>query len=1020
MFDALSEELFSQYLDESRDHLSQLFGGILSLEKKGFIPDIIDTIYRHTHSFKGISKAVGLHVVVTISHTLEDFVEDIKNKTVPIEKETINLLLEYTDLIEDFLNRLEKSGGKTVSESGIKKKLKELAGKVKELKKKFDREGLYEKLYIFRVMTEYQESQFFKGREAGKKSYVVTLFFKKDEFPEKYKLIKKSLISSGEIIAVTGSHDSIPQGFNIALALLFNSTMNIEELKDITGKAKCAIKEIPENLNEIDTITDAGVEKTEEEGDGRDEEVGAKDLDEELKELRKSFIDESIDELINVTPLIISLESASKDRDTVNEIFRTFHSLKGAGGTFKLFQITEVAHELETVIDKVRKEKMEVSSLIIDLLLEGIDCLSNIFMDAQKGRITEGKKFPLLDKIHDFLSTASPDVKKPQDKKIDVLQTGEPIEQPAPTEPVKIAPKSSETIRVNLDKLDHLVNVFGELILYKNVEEYHEKSMERLKRIVKNNCRKFQKSKEDLVLDFRSNDSRENGELTSFIKETDKSWKEIESFILDICQDFQENISRGKFLIEELQDEILKIRMLPVSTILNQYHRLVRDLSQKKGIKVSLDITGGEIELDKWILEEINDPLIHLIRNAVDHGIEPPEERAAIGKEENGTISLSVTQKGNHVVIAITDNGGGINSERLKEIVLQKGLVESEKLNKLSDQEILQFIFLPGFSTIKKVSDISGRGVGMDVVKTNLKKINGMIDVVTEPGKGTTFSMKVPLTMAIRRAILLKEDNKIFAITTEAIEKIYLIHKSEIEVFTDVGTIQYGDSTIPLVQLRNIMNIMKQAPLKEHLSVIIVGSAEEKIGILVEKVLFEQEIVVKSFGSMLGKIPKFSGTTVLPDGGIALVIDVPSLVDIVTGGAAENKIERIIERKLKRKKTILLVEDSAITRNLFKGIIESLDYRVLTAVDGNDALSVLEKNKIDLVITDIIMPSLDGYKLISRMKNISEYKNIPVIIVSSKGKEEEKIKGLECGADAYIVKGDFERQKLLGTIGNLI
>jgi len=1013
MANSLTKKLISQYCDEAKEHINRISWGILSLENKGYDAEELETLYRHTHSLKGISKAVGLDEIVTISHQLEDIFEEIKTGKMPISEITVNLLLDYSDFLSESVESFAVPGKKALSKSTVEEKLKMLAKRLDEIEKHKYEEISAAEAYIFKVLTGYQEEYFIKRRKEGEKGYEITVFLKKKEYPEKLEFVKKSLNTTGEVIAITGSAEPVPKGFYLAFSLLYLSEKSLREIESLMNDTRFMIRKIT-GLPEQKKAGKTGTEDNETEKRDKDE---PEEYDEKFLELRKSFIEESLDELINVTPNIIMLESESGNAEVVNGIFRTFHSLKGGGGTFKLFRITEVAHELETIMDRMRKGKLEVSPAVIDLLLEGIDCLSNILTDAQKGCFDETAKFPLIEKIKQFLLRDEAAAEDKGSKRSDSgIDTGRRKTQPEKTAQTG----KSETIRVSLEKLDHLVNVFGELILFKNVEEYNEKSMEKLKKLVKNNFRQFRKSREKHLLNIQTSDSNGNADLKLFLDDLDGKWKEIESFLMDLCRNFQDNISRGRFLIEELQEEILKIRMLPVSTILNQYHRLVRDISQKNGKKVILNITGGEIELDKWILEEINDPLIHLIRNSVDHGIETPEERKNTGKSEEGTITLSVTQKGNHVVIEVSDDGCGIDTEKIKDSVIRKNFAGAEQLKKLSPQEILQFIFQPGFSTSKEVTDISGRGVGLDVVKTNLKKINGMIDLITEKEKGTTFYLRVPLTMAIRKAILIKEGDRIFAVTTEAIEEVYLMRHSEIEIFEGAMTLKHRDSTIPLIRLAQEMNISGRNVLRENVPVIIVGSAEEKIGILVEEILSEKEIVVKNFGTLLGKIPKFSGTAVLPDGEIALVMDISSLVDMVAGGHIKMKSQPLSEKTRAEKIRILLAEDSALARNLFKGILETRNYEVLTAVDGNDALNVLKKNRVDLIITDIIMPGLDGYGLISKLKADPKYRKLPVIIVSGKGKEEEKIKGLECGADAYIVKSKFERQKLIDIIENLI
>ncbi|MFC1562543.1 Hpt domain-containing protein [candidate division KSB1 bacterium] len=1013
----MTKDIYLQYYDEAKEYLNLISSDILFLEKSGFKEEVVNRIYRQTHSLKGISKIIELNEAVQLAHKIEDLLEELKNNTIMIEKDTINLFLEYIDFMSNLIDAKIKSEENNINGTGILEKLKELKEKEEDLKKRFyeDKSDSGD-LLLFDILTIPQEKRLVKEQREGFKSYDITVFLKKAGFPENLKRVKIILNDCGNTIALTGSSEPVPKGFGVALVLLYNSKKDSGEISNILAGENFKIREIPESYEKIEDINETLTKEYE--GSIKDE--TGEEIDEEKLKHRKSYIDESLEELVNITQHIISMESESDNKEIIDRIFRTFHSLKGSGGTFGLMQISEVAHELETVMGFIREGEIRVSSSIIDLLLEGIDNLSTIFSNAQENKFVEYKKFPIIDKIQDFLSNTKKDSQHGKNKKKAFLQSKDISDEQKRLIQKTTSKSKSETIRVNLKKLDHLVNVFEELILYKNTEEYNLKVMENLKRKIKRNSRRLQKSKEALLLNSATLDNSYDDSLKSFLNEMDKTFKEIESLIEENYQDFQNNVSRGIFLIDELQMEILKIRMLPVSTILNQYYRLVRDLSQKEKKKISLEITGEEIELDKRILEEINDPLIHIIRNSVNHGIELPDKRLNNGKCETGTISISVTQRGNQVIIEIKDDGAGIDIEKIKSVVLQKKFLEHDTLKSLSDQEVLQFIFMPGFSTAKDITDISGRGVGMDVVKNNLKKINGTVNLDTQPGKSTAFYIKVPLTMAVRKAILIQQSDMIFAITTDSIEEILLINNSEIEVFKDVETVKLRNSTISVIRLGNIMKLPGEENLKDNISVIVTSSVEKRIGILVEKVLYQQEIVVRNFGSMLGKVPKFSGTTILQDGSIALVLDIPYIIDISANSTIKYKVKKTAKGKKQKKNKILVVEDSLITRNLFKSILESFNYDVITAPDGKQALKILEKNIVDLVVTDIMMPGIDGYELTSKIKKMPECINLPVIIVSNKGKEKEKIKGLECGADAYMIKSDFEKHKFLNIIENLL
>jgi len=481
-------------------------------------------------------------------------------------------------------------------------------------------------------------------------------------------------------------------------------------------------------------------------------------------------------------------------------------------------------------------------------------------------------------------------------------------------------------------------------------------------------------------------------------------------------------------IIDELQLRMKEIRMLPVSTIFNTMPRLVRDIAVAQQKEINLIIEGDETELDKKVLESIKDPLIHLLRNSVDHGIETPDERESAGKPRQGTIRLSAFHKGGNVIIEIEDDGKGFDIERIKETILKKGYATEEELANMSEREITNFVFMSGFSTAKIITDVSGRGVGLDVVKTDIEKLKGNVIIDTQKGQGTKFTLQLPLTIAIIQALLIRCNKEVFAIPLLSIDESISVKSNEIYSIENREAIRVRGKTISVVRLSEILdlpeddtNMQPAKKEKDQIPVVIISLMDKLVGFIVDEIIGEQEIFIKSLGDHIGKLNNISGATVLGNGQVIVILDVVDLIN--SAKLSHPSFKRVKEKtakKIAEKKRILIAEDSLTTRELERSILESEGYIVKTAMDGIDALNVISQEQFDLIICDIEMPRMNGFELCKAIKQNPETKDIPVIIVTSLDKEEDKRRGIEVGAQAYIVKSSFDQSNLLDAIERLI
>jgi len=533
----------------------------------------------------------------------------------------------------------------------------------------------------------------------------------------------------------------------------------------------------------------------------------------------------------------------------------------------------------------------------------------------------------------------------------------------ANTAPAKKESASSmeQTIRVEVKRLDHLMNLIGELVLGKN----------RLLKIY--------------------DDVEERYEGEKFLEELNQV------------------VSSISLVTTDLQIAVMKTRMLPIAKVFNKFPRMVRDLSRELGKQIELEISGEETELDKSIVEEIGDPLVHIIRNSCDHVIEDAATRRANGKPETGLIQLKAYNEGNHIVIEITDDGKGLDADLLRTKAIEKGMITEREADAMSDKEAFALIFKPSLSTAKVVTNVSGRGVGMDVVKTNIEKLNGIIDVDSELGRGTVIKLKIPLTLAIIQALLVGAQEEYYAIPLASVLETVRIPLDEIYTIEGKNVLRLRDEVLSLVRLSDIFGVKQVYEGGEHTYVVVIGLAESKLGVVVDTLVGQEEIVIKSLGDYLQGIEGIAGATIRGDGRVTLIVDVAALMNLAKGITVDIRAsaEAVVKTKTVPSDYIVLaVDDSAMDRNIMKKSMEPIGVKVLEASNGQEALNMLKSAEysIDAVLIDIEMPRMDGYTLAGEIRKYSKYKNLPLIAVTSRTSKSDRLRGVESGMSEYITK----------------
>ncbi|WRG30758.1 chemotaxis histidine kinase/response regulator CheAY2 [Helicobacter pylori] len=786
----------------------------------------------------------------------------------------------------------------------------------------------------------------------------------------------------------------------------------------------------------------------------------------DLQEIMEDFLIEAFEMNEQLDQDLVELEHNPEDLDLLNRIFRVAHTIKGSSSFLNLNILTHLTHNMEDVLNRARKGEIKITPDIMDVVLRSIDLMKTLLVtirdtgsDTNNGKeneieevvkklqaITsqnlEGAKEtsgakeapekevkkeikekakeevkanktptaenptsdnPLADEPDlDYANMSAEEVEaeierllnkrqeadkerraqKKQEDQAKPKQEVAPAKETPKTETPK-APKAEtkakakadteenkapsigveQTVRVDVRRLDHLMNLIGELVLGKN----------RLIRI------------------YSDVEERYDGE--KFLEELNQVVSSISAVTTD------------------LQLAVMKTRMQPVGKVFNKFPRMVRDLSRELGKSIELIIEGEETELDKSIVEEIGDPLIHIIRNSCDHGIEPLEERRKLNKPETGKVQLSAYNEGNHIVIKISDDGKGLDPVMLKEKAIEKGVISERDAESMSDREAFNLIFKPGFSTAKVVSNVSGRGVGMDVVKTNIEKLNGIIEIDSEVGVGTTQKLKIPLTLAIIQALLVGVQEEYYAIPLSSVLETVRISQDEIYTVDGKSVLRLRDEVLSLVRLSDIFKVDAILESNSDVYVVIIGLADQKIGVIVDYLIGQEEVVIKSLGYYLKNTRGIAGATVRGDGKITLIVDVGAMMEMaksikVNITTLMNESENTKSKNSPSDYVVLAIDDSSTDRAIIRKCLKPLGITLLEATNGLEGLEMLKNgDKIpDAILVDIEMPKMDGYTFASEVRKYNKFKNLPLIAVTSRVTKTDRMRGVESGMTEYITK----------------
>lgn len=795
---------------------------------------------------------------------------------------------------------------------------------------------------------------------------------------------------------------------------------------------------------------------------------GEFEIDEEMLEI---FAMEAEDHLKNINENLERLENSPNDREALLEIRRSSHTLKGSAGIVGLAKLSNLAHKVEDLLDHISENEIEGNAEIFQLLLAASDCISAVASNDTSRDLEDkiSKTFAQFEEMLKSLGSenapateAEPASDGPDEGEIEA----EP-EIKAPAFQQANGQSNRSVVRISLDKLDDLVKLVREMVFGRAVFQQRLSELELQIKELQNSTRRLQRSTGKLETDFAAGNpgtaqyqrdvglpgtgpssiaaqyGSENGEefdslefdrytdfnqLTRELLETTTDAFSITTELNLIRSSFESLYDTQKRLIDEIQEKLLSLRMIKFGTLAARLQRTVRMTAGELGKLVDLTLEGENLEVDTHILDSLVEPLLHLLRNGVAHGIEKPETRRLLGKDEKGQINLKVFSEGTHIILVVSDDGGGISSAALREKALSSGLITKEEAAKMSEEEALSLVFLPGLTTANEISQIAGRGVGMNIVKTNILRQQGTVSVSSEAQKGTTFTIRVPMALAIARALLVKVNGRTFAFPLKLVKQITEITAPDLQPARESGSVTLGSGKHSFVYLNELLGVDANPQTFERDSqLLLLDTVKKHYALLVDEISKPEEIVIKPLGHPLKELPELLGATILGDGTVVPVLD---LVQLLDGKSARAREKRRKEQQIPAaqeeqavpasKTTVMIVDDSPSVRHVNSRLVKNNGWEPMVAKDGTEALELLMSagELPDVILTDVEMPEMDGYELLAILKQNEKLKHIPVVMITSRAGDKHRTKAIELGVSEYLSK-PYEDSKLVEAIRTL-
>jgi two-component system, chemotaxis family, sensor histidine kinase and response regulator WspE len=732
-----------------------------------------------------------------------------------------------------------------------------------------------------------------------------------------------------------------------------------------------------------------------------------------------------------LTAGLLALESAPDAADELEACMRAAHSLKGAARIVGLGVGVSVAHAMEDCFVAAQQGRLTLRQGQIDLLLRGVDLLTRIAQTPEtEGGVWIGEKkgevdafvaaVALVGEIEEDIGGASDHVRLAGMRVPTVAEVGQALPGSSPSATAGLTQREApeRVLRVTAENLNRLLALAGESLVESRWLKPFAESLLRLKRLQYDMGAKVDVLREVLPGQMLGESAQ------AAFADAQRRIRECHQLLSERLAALEMFERRSADLAHRLYDEALAVRMRPFADGIQGFPRMVRDVARALGRSVKLEIVGEATEVDRDILDRLEAPLGHLLRNAIDHGIESPEERRAAGKPAEAVVRLEARHSAGMLQIVVADDGHGIDPEKLRETIIARSLTNAETARKLSEAELLEFLFLPGFTMKDTVTEISGRGVGLDAVQNMVRDVRGTVRASGQPGKGARFQLQLPLTLSVVRTLLVEIGGEPYAFPLAYIVRTLKLSKGSIELLEGRQHFKLNGRHIGLITTHQVFDNGKAPLAGDEWSVVVVGDAGSAYGLVVDRFLGERELVVQPLDRRLGKIKDVAAGGLMGDGAPVLIVDVDDLlrsVEKLVSTGSLSKVQRgVVAQGEKRAKRVLVVDDSLTVRELERKLLGNRGYEVEAAVDGMDGWNAARTGHFNLVVTDIDMPRMDGIELVTLIKKDANLKSLPVMIVSYKDREEDRRRGLDAGADYYLTKGSFHDETLLQAVVDLI
>ncbi|WP_207682281.1 hybrid sensor histidine kinase/response regulator [Desulfonema magnum] len=1050
------DEIVQGYIEEVKTYIPSLIQGLETLEERPDQSEVLEETYRLVHTIKGASAMVGIYGLSHIACQMEDALDDIIAEQLAFTDEIFRIMFRTVDYFQTYCDDFLEKG---VDAQNMLRDTVLAFRRIRMLPSDGDADALRKLLEIVPeregggtepeedARTEVSEVSFSPSQADDREQ-------EEPEDNDIWDLEKEFRSGTWE-----DEEARLWYGEEFEVGLGEEENLPADPYED--EEALIALLEsAPE--------ADAGIENLEEKTGS---EVTWHSPDDPLPELLDSFYEEAEEHFQYMERSLNLLESqiiepvtiSPSQKEAICQLRRSVHTLKGASAVIGIPNISAFAHNAEDLLDWLYERAEQITPEIVSVLGESADLLGRIIAQPQNAHASKARL--LKEQYQEIMGNSglySPDTDVGETDDLTVMaekETGVARDESGEPSPVcyelfddvsehDIGPDmpsyQTKTLRVVTERVDDLVNLAGELIIVSSAFEQKMDSfmnaineLELSRNRLRDIAREMEVGYEVKALEhlrtprselrdsaFRDFDTLEldrYSELSLIIRTLNESVIDVGAIntnLANIYSEFDGHLSRNRVILSELQNKMMRVRMTPMQTIANKLRRTVHEVAGKLGKKIRLIIEGADIELDRVIWEKITDPLMHIVRNASDHGIESPEIRRNLGKPLFGTVKLSALREGNQVVIRVADDGGGLNYESLRMAARKAGL--SDNVNEMSEDELANLIFQPGFSTREKISEISGRGIGMDVVKENINELKGVIRVASWKDKGTQFTIRIPLTLAVVKALLFTAGGQTFAVALNEIKEILRIDPRNITHEIE-KVVKIGDEILPLYYLTRVLNMVKEDAEKsfyndtpegglgistrsDHPLVLVAESGGRRGVIVIGTLIGQREIVIKSTGSHLRYVKGVSGVTILGDGSVVPILNVEEILQTQMTEISAETMTSMENLMTEKPPEIMVVDDSVSIRQVVSRLMKDQGWKVVTAKDGIDALEKLRNSRPDMIVLDIEMPRMNGYEFLSVIRVQPAYENIPVVMLTSRTAAKHRDKAISLGVKGFVIK----------------